>query len=410
MSYLYSATMVQETPFSLRKYLYYSTLVGVFSEAAFFRLPGIDLQVFYLLMLGNLLLMLLLEQYSVSHRWLLLMLYLSVSGFIGLRHETTTVHFVAKELLGIGVSAFYFYNFFQLQDNAYERTFHHYAIGAYWASIAGFFILPIQVAVGWHHRVQSVFQEPSHFVTVCLPALYYFGYQWMEHRRYGRQLLVMLLAFILSVSALGVLGIAVGVFLLLLRHRFWRWAAPLLVAGIIALASLSSFEFRERLVDTAVAVQTSSVTGTNVSTYALISNMYVTGRVLQKSPVLGNGLGSHPISHARYLDEIPGVREFVEVNIEQMNIYDASSLALRVLSELGILGLFGILVFIWRFRVPGNGGRYAQISNAILLYFFLKLLRSGHYFGPEQFFFILIYVLNFRRYAAVKQAAQLAPA
>jgi hypothetical protein len=337
------------------------------------------------------------------------MLYLSVSGFVGLRHETTTVPFFTKQLLGIGVSAFYFYNFFQLQDNEYERTFHHYAFGAYWASIAGFFILPIQVAVGWHHRLQSVFQEPSHFVTVCLPALYYVGYQWMEHRRYGRQLLVMLLAFVLSVSALGILGIALGVFLLLLRHRFWRWAAPLLVAGIIGLAALSSHEFQQRLVDTVVAAQKSNVEGSNVSTYALISNMYVTGRVLEESPVLGNGLGSHPISHARYLDEIPGVREFAEINIEQMNVYDASSLALRVLSEFGIFGMVGVLAFIWRFRVPGTS-LYAQISNAILLYFFLKLLRSGHYFGPEQFYFILIYVLNFRRYTAVKQAAKLAPA
>jgi hypothetical protein len=405
MSYVNSASLVQETPFSLRKYLYYSTLAGIFSEAAFLRLPSIDLQFFYVLMLGSLLLMLLLTQCSIPHRLIWLALYLSASGFIGIRNDTVTATLVARQVVGISVSAFYFYNFFQLLDDEYLGAFHAYAIGACWLSFAGFFILPIQVAVGWHHRLQSVFQEPSHYVTVCLPALYYFGYQWTAKRRYGRQLVVMLVAFLFSTSALGILGIAVGMFLLLIRHRYWKWIAPLLLAAVIALAAMASQEFRQRLVDTVVAAQTSNVEGANVSTYALISNMYVTGQVLRESPILGNGLGSHPISHARYLDQIPGVREFMEMNIEQMNIFDASSLALRALSELGILGLVGILAFIWHFRVPGSG-LYAQISNAILLYFFLKLLRSGHYFAPEQFFFILIYILNHRRYVAAKQAGE----
>jgi hypothetical protein len=399
-----NAAALVETPFSLRKYLYYSTLVSVFSGGVVLRVGiGFDLQPFQLMMIGNLFLMLLLEQFSIPKRLILLALYLFASGYIGIRNETDTTALFAKQFLGIVVSAFYFYNFFQLQDEQIERAFHHYAIGAYWASIAGFPILAIQVAVHyWHYRLQSVFGEPSYYAMVCIPALYYFAYHWLVHRKYGRQVVVMLVAFAFSVSSLAVLGIALGLLLLLSRYRFWRLAAPLLIAGFIGMVLLASQEFRIRVFDTVAALQKSDVEDTNLSTFALISNMFVTQRVLEDSPILGHGLGSHPMSHTRYLEEIPGIQSFIDMDVERLNATDASSLFLRSLSDLGLLGLIGILVFIWYFHVPGHGPP-AQISNAILIYFFLKLLRSGIYFGPEQFFFILVYILNFRQFKAQQE-------
>jgi hypothetical protein len=392
-----------ETPFSLRKYLYYSTLVGVFSGGALLRIGiGFDLQLFYLLMIGNLLLMLLLAQFSIPKRLVLLALYLLASGFIGIRNGTDSVGLFVKQFLGIVISAFYFYNFFQLQDNRVQRAFHHYAIGAYWASIAGFIILPLQIVFTRQSRLQSVFLEPSHYTMVCIPALYYFACHWLVHRKYGRQVVVMLLAFAFSVSALGVLGIAFGLFLILSRYRFWKLAAPLLIAGFIGIVCLASSEFRLRVVDTVVAIQKSDVEGSNLSTFALMANLFVTTRVFEDNPIFGHGLGSHPMSHAYYLEEIPGIQSFIDVDAERLNATDAASLFLRSLSELGLVGVIGILTFIWYFHVPGHGP-HAQISDAIFIYFFLKLLRSGIYFGPEQFFFILVYILNFRHYKAGRE-------
>ena len=39
----------------------------------------------------------------------------------------------------------------------------------------------------------------------------------------------------------------------------------------------------------------------------------------------------------------------------------------------------------------------AAISNALLVVFFLKLIRDGNYFAPEHFF-IFIYMLNYRQH------------
>jgi O-antigen ligase len=125
--------------------------------------------------------------------------------------------------------------------------------------------------------------------------------------------------------------------------------------------------------------------------------MIVTYNVMQENPILGNGLGSHVISHARFIGTVPGVEVFEERGMEDYNSTEAASLVLRSLSELGILGFLGILWFLFHFHVGGTSSR-AAISNGILVCFFLKLIRDGVYFPPEQFFFIFVYFLNHRQF------------
>jgi hypothetical protein len=385
-----------DTPFSLRKFLYYSTLASLFSEALLFDVGPFNLALSHLLLLLNLLLMLLLAQFSIPKKLILLALYLGTSGAIGIAQGTDAPGLVAKQLLGILISAFYFYNFFQLQDDRFERAFHDYAIGCYWCAIVGLLMVPFQILLHSGFKVHSVLPEPAHFATACLPGLYYLADQWLSYRRYGRQFAITLLAFIMSVSAVAYAGMALALFFLISRYRYYIIVAPVVIGLVLGAALLVSSELRIRAVDTVGALEKSDVEGANLSTFALVANMIVTENVLEESPVLGNGIGSHVMSHAHFVEQIPGIREFAQSDLEKFNADDAASLLLRVLSELGAVGALGMFVFIWYFRVPGQGPG-AQISYAILGYFFLKLLRHGHYFSPEQFFLILIYILNYRK-------------
>src|ERR1035441_164197 len=160
----------------------------------------------------------------------------------------------------------------------------------------------------------------------------------------------------------------------------------------------SSF-FRMRVDDTLLAATTLDFEeiGSNLSTYSLISNALITQQVLKESPLIGNGLGSHAISHARFLSNLRGIQFFVDMHLENANALEAGSFTLRVLSEFGILGYLGVLAFLVHFHVGGKGHR-AAISNAILVCFFLKLIRAGQYYPPEQFFFIFIYIFNHRQF------------
>ena len=98
-----------------------------------------------------------------------------------------------------------------------------------------------------------------------------------------------------------------------------------------------------------------------------------------------------------------GVDDFIDRGMADINAQDAASFTLRVLSEFGLLGYLGVLFFVFHFHV-GGGARHAAISNAILVSFFLKLVRGGIYFPPEQFFFIIIYLLNYRQFARGSRA------
>jgi hypothetical protein len=228
----------------------------------------------------------------------------------------------------------------------------------------------------------------------------------MKTGRHRRETICIALALAASTSSLGYLGIALGLLLLFTsKITIKTLIAPVVILGLMAGIYVVSDNFRLRVDDTVASLVNGDVSGANVSTYNLLSNGFVTWRVINSHPFLGNGLGSHVLSHKKYLRDVPGVENMTDSqwNID-VNTHEAASLTLRSLSELGLVGFAGILWFIHHFRVGGSGYR-AAISNAILLVFFAKLLRGGGYSDPEQFFFILVYMLNFRQFRRERSGA-----
>ena len=357
------------------------------------------IRVFDVIMLTNLSLMFLLINFERIAPWVLgLLLYLALSGGIGIVNGTDSISLVAKEFLGISVNLLYFYCFFKLIHNDFERAFLTYARIAYWFVIIAFPLWAVScIEVHGYERLQGLTSEPAAFCMLTLPAYYWYAHCWFTSRKHGAEVIAFTIAIILAGSSLGVLGVAFGIMLLLSGRSKYALAIPIILGGLLGLVYALSPDFQMRVNDTLLAATTENVSGANLSTYALISNMIVTQHVLEESPIIGNGLGSHSLSHARFIDDIPGVQSFVDMGMADLNAPDAASLTLRVLSELGLLGYLGVLAFLIYFRVSGSGPR-AAISNALLVCFFLKLLRGGQYFEPEQFFFIFIYMLNHRQF------------
>jgi hypothetical protein len=118
---------------------------------------------------------------------------------------------------------------------------------------------------------------------------------------------------------------------------------------------------------------------------------------------MGNGIGSHQISRQIYLNNIEGIEVFEEMGMENLNAQDAGSLFSRIMSELGLIGIIGLIYFIVKLYVPYSEKiefENSVIAKAILLYFFAKLLREGHYFSPEMYFFVFIYFFN-KKYSSI---------
>jgi hypothetical protein len=382
----------------LHRYLYSSTLLGVFSAILTVRI-GFDLNFFDILMLVNILPMFFLVNSTRVPRWMLgLVLYIVLSGCIGILRHTDSVSQVLKECLGITVSVFYFYYFFKLIRDDFERAFLSYTRISYWFAIAAF---PIWVVscIAEHDlvRLQGITPEPAAFCTLVLPAYYWYAYSYFSSRKHATETAVLTVAIILSGSSLGFISVALGLVFLMSGRGKRILAVPIVVGVLLGFVYAVSANFRLRVNDTFLAVASADVTGANLSTYALISNLFVTQQVLKESPIIGNGIGSHVVSHARFIDDIPGVEAFTESGLADFNATEASSLTLRCLSELGIVGYLGVLIFLARCYVGGPGSRSA-ISKALMVCFFLKLVRGGMYFPPEQFFFVFIYILNHKRF------------
>ena len=394
------------SPISLRRYLHFSTLLGVFSGALSIYV-GSTVFFFYFVMLFNLLLIWAFLGSVVLPKWLgSFLLYLAAGGAIGVFRGTDTIYLVVKQLGAISLSALYFANFFELEGNTVDRAWLTYCRMAYWSSVLALSLWPMECLIEHELvRLHGIATEPAAFCLLALPAWYWFAHSWKTSGRYRKEVAVITIAMGCSISSLGYLGMAIGLlFLLTSKRNVLSIFAPIVILCLLAGVYYLSENVRIRASDTVTSLATNDLSGANLSTYAILSNMFVTERVLALHPFLGNGLGSHVLSNERYISEAPGVEELVNSTSWDAgaNTHDAASLTLRSLSELGLVGFLGILWFIQHFRVGGFGYR-AAISSGILLVFFEKMLRGGGYSNPEQFFFIFVYFLNSRQFRQERQ-------
>ena len=224
--------------------------------------------------------------------------------------------------------------------------------------------------------------EPAQFMMIVMPAIYYFFENTLYEGKCGLESLVGLVAIILADSAVGYIGLLLVLIFLIGRSRHKLLLASLPLVLIVGVSGLRLFSpnFRVRFDDTISAVTELTVANANTSTYALLSNAFVAAQVLQENPVFGNGLGSHEASHDRYLPDVPGLSGF-SIENQILNKKEAASMFLRTLSDLGIVGICLVAIFLWKFRLS-TSDEAGNINTAVLIYLLLKLFRAGHYFPP----------------------------
>jgi hypothetical protein len=378
---------------SIKNFIIYSTIFSVFSEAIYFTYV-IDYKLFYLILVLNTFLMCFVKEIVFSKRIILLLLYLLISGSLSVLAGTNTLLRVTSQVVGISFVSFYYYNYFNLIEIDIKKIFNIYTFFAIIISGLGLIICLVHSVIRMEFiPVKSIMLEPAHFVTAVLPALY-FQIKDKDSHNYWIKVCILLSAIILSGSSVGVLGLLLIVFLLPKRINPIRVVLPLILSSICAIVLYSTFPaFKLRVVDTANSFVNKDVSGANLSSFSLISNYLVAYESFKSNPVFGSGIGSHMISHAKEIEKIEGIGEFTE--FLELNSQDANSLFIRTASELGIIGLGLIFYFIFSNYSSYNDDAL-WISRAILLYFFCKLLREGHYFSPEMYFFIFIYWRNFK--------------
>ena len=290
------------------------------------------------------------------------------------------------QVIGIGFFASFFLIYFCNERTDAVRLFNLYVQAAVVVALLG---LPILLFTGltqdvW--RLRSIFAEPAHYATAMTPAT---AYALSRARAAPWRAAILGGAMLLTMSLTGFIGL--GLSLAFVIGRTWWSKLLLALFGSLLLlgAYLASPEIRMRIDDTAKVVSTADFAGVNLSTYALLSNLWVAWNAFLEHPMVGGGLGSHEFSHKRFIGSLGDLGELGEM-IDQ-NKQDANSLLARTLSEQGLIGIFLAMFFMIRFYRAADPA-YQPINAAILVAFILKLIRDGHYFTPEFFFMVCVYV------------------
>ncbi|MGS0525727.1 O-antigen ligase family protein [Zobellia nedashkovskayae] len=256
------------------------------------------------------------------------------------------------------------------------------------------------------NRTQAWFQEPSFLVYAMMPALFVALARFFNiHKTISRfQALLILIAFLLSVSSVGFIGLLISL-LIIVFGKFPILKKPLYLAVLILLVPITSFflyqipDVKERVDDSIELFfkeypTTADINKTNLSTYALYSNFRVTQKTYYTNPFLGTGLGSYEYDYDKYITQV--IPESPVRERYQLNKKDANSLFFRLLAETGLIGLFFFCLYLYnkrvRFNVVANGSGFLwALSNGIFVLVLIRLLRQGHYTSLGFVLFLLLY-------------------
>lgn len=301
-----------------------------------------------------------------------------------------------------------------------EKVFRLYLKGAYLISIIGLllfidfflgqnlihlfqqFIYIDSIKATFGIRLSSLLGEPTYYANVVLPA----GIVGMMRlvRKRGeemgagldfitkRRASIIILSLLLTYSGIAFLGLLLGGVLLLLRHGAVRYA--LVIPFVLIVARIIIFqvpELEERYQGLVSVSSEKTQTGEfHGSSFILFNHAFITVQNLKENPLFGSGLGTHYLATEKYSLGNQGV----EFHYRTQNAQDASSMMLRILSELGLFGGFLVILFLYRNhipRVPEDPVLWI-ISTALFVTLIMQLLRQGNYILNGFPFFVLGYV------------------
>lgn len=388
---------------AIQSWVLTSTLVAVFSEIAHITV-GVIIRCDYFLIVLNLLLLSIAGRAKFD-RWILIFTgYLVFTGVYGILFAVDTPGLFLKEIVGIVTSAVYYNCFYRSQEYSAAHIFRLYVKAAYYLCILALFLFAIICLHSGFDRLYWPMQEPAHLTAAVMPAFYYSGHRMLREKDHKKEFAILFICILLAQSSVGFIGLLLCVLFLMRRHLLLLVSAPVVAAIIFVCLYLTSAQFQQRIQDLYLLAAIGQLAVVqNMSVYVFVKCVIVAWHGFLAHPVLGNGLGSFSAVHGEFLKYVP-TPPFL-MDFENYNSTDANSLLLRVMAELGLVGIFVCLWFMWRFHIKGRSD-YAEMSNGMLIFFLLQLLREGTYFLPPFFFFIMGYIAlsrQFKREAIIRR-------
>jgi hypothetical protein len=377
----------------MKKFIFFSTILSIFTESLRFNFFGFEFKIFYFVIILNLIILTYFNKVKFSKGFLIFICLIIISGLTTVIFGYNKLDYFLIQLFFLFIIPIYYNSYFNYTSTNFKDIVTIYCKLSFYLAIIGFVKLPFDLAIG--RSLESIMLEPAHYCTIILPA-YFITLKDKNYPRY--YFIIILLSIIISGSSLGLISLGLSFILNIKKISLANIFFIITTLTILSFITYKVFPpFKLRLDDTVSSIKSRDLSKANLSTYALLSNYFVSINSITDKPLLGNGIGSHAISRKKYLKTIKGIQTFEKIGMRNINEKDAGSLFIRIISELGIVGIICTFFFIFKFYVGNSGNKFtfnSVVSKAILLYFFCKLFREGHYFSPEMYFFVFLYVFN----------------
>lgn len=374
------------------KFIFYTTIVSIFTESARYNI-GFDLKLFYFVIFINFFLLSLINKIKYSKGLFIFNSIIIFSGLFSIFFGYNKIGYFSVQLFFLVFIPVYYLSFFKFLEFRLNNIVQFYCKLSFWISAFGIIKFPYDLMR--YNGLHSIMLEPAHYCTIILPAFFI----TLSDKNFPRYIYkVILVSIILSGSSLGYIGLALSIFLFIKKTSLIKVFYSMILVSTFGIITYFFYEPLKLRVDQTITSYTSGdLSSANLSTYALLSNFFVASKSFESNPILGSGIGSHLWSREIYLKDITGIEIFEAMGNDDLNAQDAGSLFSRTMSELGLVGILGLFYFILKFYVFNKDNLFLKnstISKGILLYFILKLLREGHYFSPEMYFFVFLYMFN----------------
>jgi len=396
-----------------------------------------------------LLLMIFMAKYKFPRETLYILLPLLLTGLLNIFVNNNTFNNLFKIFANVAINLVFYRYVIQYYEYDVKRIFRLYLKFAYIVCVIGLiqwvsYLIGFVPGYNWKMflplnkwsvnlggigiRINSTLSEPSYFGTIIAPAFFIAAYEFFfkKDNFYTRtQCLLIIIVYILSFSSLAIIGIFLSLLLVAINFGFIRYvflAIPVTIL-LYSVAYNNMDEFRQRMmgmkalfIDNLVEKELSGNMETGVrmykvskilpqihgSSFVLYNNYHVAVQNFKQNPLFGSGLGSHEQAYKNFkLNYLLG-------GIYEFNSADANSMFLRIISELGIMGVLFVFMFTFKFYVAKNlaaeeDEEYWLISNALLVLILIQLLRQGNYTFSGFFLYAWMYYFNRIRYMEYKE-------
>jgi hypothetical protein len=343
------------------------------------------------------------------------------------------VQLVIKQLVNISMFTLVFYYLIAQENYSLDSVFRKYVLVAKVILVIGYVqvlafylgfdepflrIFPFLKNTNISYRFQSLSEEPSFLGITFTPIVFlvlhnfFYGTRFLVTRTWGFFFVV---GYLLTFASTCYLAFVFMLGLLYLKNfslqkamMFFAFAS---VVGVFIFFAYSQIDLiKTRVDDTAYAFgndfhDPSVYRNVNLSTYAFMSNFSVTKEALREHPLAGRGLGTHEVSYFDYLP--PDMTSYYMLNAK-----DANSMALRLLSETGLIGFFLFLWFAFHYYLNSKRSydemqQFMWVLNSgIAVVIFSMLLRHGNYTSSGKIFFLLLYYYSYRTVTVGRRKAK----